>query len=701
MSGLRTTTTLNELVEPVTQWIQRTTYGLLLPMEPVVIHNKSAEPNNNLHYGNSLNFQPLGLGNASLLVQTPDSAGLSGQNIPLQVGMGNFSGRTEEKPSFSRETLITNQNFGKIGQYNLLPVGMTSTLSASLSAQMEIPPTDPTSTVLPSAQSTTRNNMQVNQARYFTFDGQHRKFYLDARYLRSAERQRRHKRRMAKRMREQMRLEENRLRNALSYGNIDAIRRKTMTGRNRTSGKPPEQTLEILSLDSDTETEVSIPLICWKDIDLDLEVRSIDDEKELSKLVDESPQVTPFTTSTLPQSTQASRVGQLDSRKMSHRTEKANAVYQETSAGVEFQGMETSDSTKIMKWIQNNKPRALLAPSITSGVQAAGTVKDAKTASMKQDDCVRKTNVANFTIFENPLAQDMESASDDNYPITMEKTRPVPSDKQTLPANVATSTEVKRSRIGRTGTEALCDIRSTHPSTSAESRYCPKFSTLQFNSTNVTQFPPINSSQRFQRQHAQSLANSVVIQNRAATERMEDESVEKALAQGKSRLSIASSRGDPNSDVQVQLSYYSKQDSAHTEEDLSLFTFGDGFSSEEDISKVTVPISLSLLIMATYIVIGAIVFSIWEDKKYLKWSYFCFITLSTIGFGDIVPGTKIDSENTKEKLVIISLYVAIGLSVFAMCFKLMQEEVVHKVKWLASKVGIIKGKTKKKQEKSL
>lgn len=65
-------------------------------------------------------------------------------------------------------------------------------------------------------------------------------------------------------------------------------------------------------------------------------------------------------------------------------------------------------------------------------------------------------------------------------------------------------------------------------------------------------------------------------------------------------------------------------------------------------------------------------------------------------------GTKIDSQNTKEKMVIISLYVAIGLSVFAMCFKLMQEEVVDKVKWLATKVGILKSNVgKEKTEKSL
>ncbi|OON23042.1 hypothetical protein X801_01046 [Opisthorchis viverrini] len=69
-------------------------------------------------------------------------------------------------------------------------------------------------------------------------------------------------------------------------------------------------------------------------------------------------------------------------------------------------------------------------------------------------------------------------------------------------------------------------------------------------------------------------------------------------------------------------------------------------------------------------------------------------------FSGLRKSTKMDSEDAKEKLVVITLYVAIGLSVFAMCFKLMQEEVVDKVKWFASKVGIIKGKDKKKVEKA-
>ncbi|KAL5962296.1 Potassium channel subfamily K member 18 [Taenia solium] len=111
-------------------------------------------------------------------------------------------------------------------------------------------------------------------------------------------------------------------------------------------------------------------------------------------------------------------------------------------------------------------------------------------------------------------------------------------------------------------------------------------------------------------------------------------------------------------------------------------------SSEE--KPVNVPISLTLCMMFIYILIGATVFCMWENPDYIKWSYFCFVTLSTIGFGDIVPGTKIDSENPKEKMIALVFYVAIGLSFFAMCFKLMQEEAMNKLRRIGQRIGILK-----------
>jgi len=114
--------------------------------------------------------------------------------------------------------------------------------------------------------------------------------------------------------------------------------------------------------------------------------------------------------------------------------------------------------------------------------------------------------------------------------------------------------------------------------------------------------------------------------------------------------------------------------------------------SEDDIDtkKVTVPVSICLVIIAGYIFAGAVLFTLWEDWDYLTGSYFCFITLSTIGFGDIVPGTDMDKWASHEKLVLCALWLAFGLSLLAMCFNLMQEEVKEKCKWIGKKLGLLK-----------
>ncbi|KAH3882915.1 hypothetical protein DPMN_006861 [Dreissena polymorpha] len=107
--------------------------------------------------------------------------------------------------------------------------------------------------------------------------------------------------------------------------------------------------------------------------------------------------------------------------------------------------------------------------------------------------------------------------------------------------------------------------------------------------------------------------------------------------------------------------------------------------------QIRVPIFVSLLIIAIYIFSGAIMFSLWENWDYLEGSYFCFITLSTIGFGDYVPGSisRTDSADSRNKLIMCCVYLLFGLSVIAMCFNLMQEDVRAKFRWLGVKIGLL------------
>lgn len=70
-------------------------------------------------------------------------------------------------------------------------------------------------------------------------------------------------------------------------------------------------------------------------------------------------------------------------------------------------------------------------------------------------------------------------------------------------------------------------------------------------------------------------------------------------------------------------------------------------------------------------------------------AYFCFITLSTIGFGDYVPGKYV---NKQVNFIVCSIYILVGLALIAMCFNLMQEGVKHKFRTLVRKIGVLKDK---------
>jgi len=68
--------------------------------------------------------------------------------------------------------------------------------------------------------------------------------------------------------------------------------------------------------------------------------------------------------------------------------------------------------------------------------------------------------------------------------------------------------------------------------------------------------------------------------------------------------------------------------------------------------------------------------------------YFCFITLTTIGFGDLVPDPKGGDGDTR--IILCSLYLLFGIAMIAMSFNLVQEQVINNVRELGLAMGIIK-----------
>ncbi|KAJ2943035.1 hypothetical protein O0L34_g15228 [Tuta absoluta] len=98
-----------------------------------------------------------------------------------------------------------------------------------------------------------------------------------------------------------------------------------------------------------------------------------------------------------------------------------------------------------------------------------------------------------------------------------------------------------------------------------------------------------------------------------------------------------------------------------------------------DAQTITVPISVCVAIMVGYLMFGSMIFGLWEKWDQLDGAYFCFISLSSIGFGDFVPGERVYTPRIETSFIVCSMYLMLGMALVAMCFNLMQEQVIHYV----------------------
>ncbi|XP_030754935.1 TWiK family of potassium channels protein 7-like [Sitophilus oryzae] len=97
-------------------------------------------------------------------------------------------------------------------------------------------------------------------------------------------------------------------------------------------------------------------------------------------------------------------------------------------------------------------------------------------------------------------------------------------------------------------------------------------------------------------------------------------------------------------------------------------------------NTVRVPVTLCLVIVLAYICSGAMLFHRLENWSLLEGSYFCFTSLGTIGFGDLLPGQKADEVS----LCACSAYILTGMALVAMCFSLVQDEVIALLRYIGA-----------------
>ena len=76
--------------------------------------------------------------------------------------------------------------------------------------------------------------------------------------------------------------------------------------------------------------------------------------------------------------------------------------------------------------------------------------------------------------------------------------------------------------------------------------------------------------------------------------------------------------------------------------------------------EFNLPLSVALGILFIYLLLGAIMYCLWEDWGFIEALYFVFVSLSTIGFGDVLP-------KHQKFFIFSSVYMYIGLSLVSMC----------------------------------
>jgi hypothetical protein len=96
-----------------------------------------------------------------------------------------------------------------------------------------------------------------------------------------------------------------------------------------------------------------------------------------------------------------------------------------------------------------------------------------------------------------------------------------------------------------------------------------------------------------------------------------------------------------------------------------------------------IPVTLLIL----YLLAGSVLFATWEGWSYIDGAYFSFITFTTIGFGDLVPGESTISDRGGRS-ILCAMYLLFGVLLTAMSFRLIQEDIDRIKRNLLRRFGI-------------
>ena len=108
--------------------------------------------------------------------------------------------------------------------------------------------------------------------------------------------------------------------------------------------------------------------------------------------------------------------------------------------------------------------------------------------------------------------------------------------------------------------------------------------------------------------------------------------------------------------------------------------------------QIGIPIIVCIMIILAFLSFGSVLYHFWEGWDFISAAYFCFITMSTIGFGDMVPSESFlnyeESMYGKFQMVVCTTYIMLGLACLATALSLIQEGLMLKAERVKNKMGL-------------
>jgi hypothetical protein len=167
-------------------------------------------------------------------------------------------------------------------------------------------------------------------------------------------------------------------------------------------------------------------------------------------------------------------------------------------------------------------------------------------------------------------------------------------------------------------------------------------------------------------------SSQTTLENKANEDRVEDDKRSSYLSPDKESKSRSTSRSrspspvKPNRPSSIAITT-TNPTPPQTDADNPLSPSQEEPPEFEVDDEFNLPISVAVVLLLLYMMIGAAVFTIWEDWSFFEAFYFVYISLSTIGFGDYVPNHPIFMMCT-------FIYLLFGLALTSMCINVVQEK---------------------------